>query len=181
MNSGEFGESRKNHRLLCIVRHGKAVSKNINMADYNRPLTEEGVSEAALIARFLYKKGARFNMLISSPADRALETAHVFATCLQYPTQKILISNLLYRCSSIDEIIAFLKTLGDSLNAIAIFGHNPTFDHLAAYIIKDFGAEICKGAAVGVWLDISSWSNLRQSSGRLAFFIEPQKTLKLYQ
>ncbi|WP_218082559.1 phosphohistidine phosphatase SixA [Anthocerotibacter panamensis] len=60
---------------LFFVRHGLAVDKAI--PDMTRPLTREGVRRTRKVAEFLKSHGVYWEMLLTSPLVRALETAHV--------------------------------------------------------------------------------------------------------
>ena len=67
-----------------------------------------------------------------------------------------------------------LKALPDRYRHIAVFGHNPMFDALAAFLLPDFSQELPKGAAVGCSCEIAHWQELRKYGGKLAFFISPE-------
>ena len=66
-------------KMIYIVRHARAHRKGIDSGDFNRKLTKEGQLDAYQIGRFLKSKNCLPDLLISSSADRAKETAEILA------------------------------------------------------------------------------------------------------
>jgi phosphohistidine phosphatase len=160
-------------RLLCLVRHGEAAPKDVGLDDFERPLTAKGNRECEKVARKLHKAHASFNLLISSPADRALETAHIFAAELEYPIQQIQIIDSLYTAHSPSEIVTIIKKIDESTQSVALFGHNPMFSELASYFVGDFNHSVAKGAAVGIKVYGLSWNEISRHRGSLEFYLPP--------
>ena len=75
-------------KRLVLVRHAKAVQWGYE-DDFNRDLTERGVSDAGKVSAFLKEKGIRPDLIITSPAARALQTAMIFAGTFNYPEEKV--------------------------------------------------------------------------------------------
>lgn len=161
-------------RLLCLVRHGEAKPKDVGLEDFERSLTPKGIRECEKVAKSLHKDHRSFDLFISSPADRALETAHLFAAELNYPIQQIQIVNALYSAHSPSEVVTHLQRTAESISSIALFGHNPLFSDLASFFLKDFQHSMPKGAAVGIALDVT-WSKLDNNKGTLAFYSTPNE------
>jgi phosphohistidine phosphatase len=161
-------------RLICLVRHGKAAPKNVGLSDLERSLVPEGIAESARVARCLTSKRMSFDLLLSSPADRALETAHIFAEYLGYPILKIQIVPALYEDSSPTGLIAAVKKIDDRIERVALFGHNPHFAGLATHLIPELDREIAKGGAMGISTKIKSWSQLRKACGHFEFYVDPE-------
>jgi phosphohistidine phosphatase len=160
-------------RLLLLIRHGKAAPKDTGLSDFERVLTKEGAEDCALVGTELSGKNLSVDLMLSSPADRALETAHLFASSLNYPAHNIRITDALYSSDSIVPMLAELKHLPVDARTVALFGHNPSFDELAAHFIPGFSQSIPKGAAVAISLDAGLWSNLKKGIGRLQFMVSP--------
>jgi hypothetical protein len=60
-------------RRIYFIRHGKAVKTAEGMKDVERPLTEVGIQQAK--ARHEKLSGVTFDLVLSSPASRAQDTA----------------------------------------------------------------------------------------------------------
>jgi phosphohistidine phosphatase len=160
-------------KTICLIRHGKAVPKNVGLSDLERSLVPEGITEAARVARALTKKRIYFDLLLSSPADRALETAHIFAEYLGYPALKIQIVPALYEDASPTGLIAAVKNLDDTIERVALFGHNPHFAGLATHLVPELDRDIAKGGALCISARLSSWAQLRKGCGHFEYYIDP--------
>jgi phosphohistidine phosphatase len=155
------------------VRHGKAAPQDVGLSDFERVLTRAGAEECDRVAAKVSARKHTVDLMLSSPADRALETAHLFAGHFAYPPEKVQIAGAFYAADSIVPIIAQLKLLPDSALVVALCGHNPSLNELAAHLVRGFSQSLAKGAVAGVSLDISSWASLRAGSGQLLYLISP--------
>ncbi|HVP06806.1 MAG TPA: histidine phosphatase family protein [Candidatus Acidoferrum sp.] len=135
----------RNARLLLLVRHGKAAPKNVGLTDFERVLTEEGQADCDRVARDVRMLGLKLDLILSSPADRALETAHLFAGRVNYPYSQIGIVDSLYTSPAIRPQVALIRTLKKSVRTVALCGHNPSFDQLASYFICNPARSLAKG------------------------------------
>lgn len=82
-------------KRLYFIRHGLSELnvQGLIAGHTETPLTEEGrrqAKDAGELARNYH-----IDLIVSSPMDRALETAQIIAKALSYPEQDILINNLL--------------------------------------------------------------------------------------
>ena len=76
---------KKKHKVLYIVRHAKSSWDYDNMADVDRPLKVKGIKTAYEIARNIKLKNNLPDLIISSPANRALHTAMILARVFDTP------------------------------------------------------------------------------------------------
>jgi phosphohistidine phosphatase len=71
---------RKTSLEIYLLRHGEAGARfDEPEKDDARPLTREGRTEMAEIAKSLPKLGVEFDLIASSPLPRALQTAEIVA------------------------------------------------------------------------------------------------------
>ncbi len=80
-----------------FTRHGESVANatETRAGWSNSPLTAKGKRVAALEADRLRKEGKEFDLIISSPLLRAIETANIIATHTGYPVADIIIEDSL--------------------------------------------------------------------------------------
>ena len=78
----------------------------------------------------LRKREVKPDLLMSSPALRALTTAQLIADELGYQRNDIALDERLY-ASSADNLLAIICALDDKLDRVMLFGHNPEFTDLA--------------------------------------------------
>jgi phosphohistidine phosphatase len=118
---------------LYIVRHGIAIDREDPKSppDPDRYLTEEGIKKTKQVAESVAALGIEPDLLISSPYVRAMQTAEIFATALEYPKQKIRRTDLLLPGA---EPSLFYKELSKDKDSAIVFsfGHAPQLDDLVA-------------------------------------------------
>ena len=70
-----------NPQTLYVLRHGIAINRGdpAYPLDSDRPLTDKGIKRMRRIAEGMRRIGVRFDLVLSSPYRRALETAFVVA------------------------------------------------------------------------------------------------------
>jgi phosphohistidine phosphatase len=159
--------------LLLLARHGRAAPKNAGLTDFERILTQTGLEESGCVAAATKARVHSDDLMLSSPADRALETAHVYARHLKYPVQKIQIVEKIYSAGSIRSLVAYIRSLEHIMRTVALFGHNPLLDELAAYFVPGFSQTVPKSAVLGIEFETSSWADISKGKGHLQFFLVP--------
>ena len=165
---------RGRHRLLLLARHGKAAPKDVGLTDFETILTEAGTEECEKVAAEANAMKLSVDLMLSSPADRALETAHLFARRLAYPVQKIQIAEILYTAGSIRPLVAHIRHLDSRAHTVAIFGHNPLLEDLVTHFVIGFSQNLPKGAVAGIEFETASWADVAKGRGQLLFFLTPQ-------
>jgi phosphohistidine phosphatase len=118
---------------LYIVRHGIAIDREAPKcpADPERYLTEEGKEKTRQVATGLAALGVVADLFLSSPYVRALQTAEIFASELEYPKQKIRRTDLLLPGAEAALLFRELAKDKDSAS-IFLFGHAPQLDDVIA-------------------------------------------------
>ncbi|HKR82438.1 MAG TPA: histidine phosphatase family protein [Candidatus Saccharimonadales bacterium] len=77
-------------RQLYFVRHGESVDNAANVWSHtDTPLTELGRAQAVAIAEAIKKSELHFDLIVTSPLARAIETAQIIASVLNYPAYNI--------------------------------------------------------------------------------------------
>jgi phosphohistidine phosphatase len=118
---------------LYIVRHGIAIDREDPKcpSEAERYLTEEGVEKTKQVAKGVAALGLQADLMVSSPYTRAMQTATIFASALEYSKQKIRRSDGLLPGA---EPGAFLRELAREKNVSSVFcfGHAPHVDGLLA-------------------------------------------------
>jgi phosphohistidine phosphatase len=161
-------------KQLYLVRHAKAIQEQVGLADFDRPLTEKGAMDAHLISSLLHKQKVQPQLILSSPAVRALSTAIIFARNLHYPHSTIQIKEDLYE-ASVDTYIKNIQQLKNNSDTLFVFAHNPTITETANLFIDDFIEHIPTSGVTGISFSIDSWAKLdKNTKGTLALFDFPK-------
>lgn len=119
-----------NHRQLIIVRHGKSSWKYSDISDIDRHLKERGIHDAYTMAERLKERKLFPDLIISSPATRALHTALIFSRSLTHPLDKLQLNDTFYHGDDRD-VLNVIQQTPENMRTLMIFGHNPTFTDLA--------------------------------------------------
>ena len=77
-------------KTLYLVRHAKSSWKFPELRDFDRPLNGRGKRNAPDMGKRLKVMGILPDLLIASPANRALTTARKIAENIGYPVEDIL-------------------------------------------------------------------------------------------
>jgi phosphohistidine phosphatase len=125
---------------LFFIRHAKAVDRMDWLKDdMLRPLSDKGVASSKSIFKALSKIYEAPDLVISSEATRARETAESFMK--YFPSSKFQKSSLLNpgaSCESIRNLIA----QNSSVDSVALVGHEPDFGRIVSELISAGGCEI---------------------------------------
>ena len=155
-------------KTVYLVRHANAILRDDGANDFKRSLTKPGRKDARVISEQLRRKHICPDLLISSPADRTLETAHIFAEQLDYPVHRILLKEGIYDKGE-EFLMQILKSLDDSYSTVMLFGHEPALSQLTHILMKNFETAIQTAGVLGFSLDISKWPDMAEGSGHLIF------------
>jgi len=169
-------------KTLYLIRHSKAIPGESGVNDFKRPLEKRGIEDAKTISKRLQKKEIFPDIMISSPADRALETAHIFAEALNYPARQILLKEEIYEGGA-DNLRQIIAPLDDYYDVAMLFGHEPALSSLAAQLLRDAeGVELRTTGVIGIGFDIASWQSISDQTGTLLLFDFPVRaTPKVYK
>ncbi len=84
---------------LYFVRHGQAVNnlKNNELVGghFDAPLTEKGITQARDVASEIVNSGLTFDVILSSPLQRAHHTAKIIAESISFPKSNIELLDIL--------------------------------------------------------------------------------------
>src|SRR5262245_44557478 len=117
-------------KTLFLIRHAKSSWAEPGLSDRERPLNDRGRRDAPKMGKRLAKRDAVPDLILSSPAVRALETAEIIAEKLDYRRKDIVVVDRLYGVAA-DDLLALIQKLDDKLQRVMLFGHNPGLTELA--------------------------------------------------
>ena len=161
-------------KRLVLMRHAKSSWDQPDLSDYDRPLNKRGKRDAPLMASRLRELGEKPDLILSSPAERAIRTATVVAEEFGIAKKKIVENNDIYLASS-DELLEILRGLDDSHNRVLLCGHNPGMTKLCNFL-ADLNIDNIPTCGVAcLELAIDFWAELEQASGTLVYFNYPKK------
>ncbi len=161
-------------KRLYLIRHAKSSWKDSSIADFDRTLNKRGKMNAPFMGRQLKEYGVKADLVISSPANRALKTATLIAREIDFPKKKIAIDDSIYE-ADLSALVATIKGMDDALNNVILVGHNPAFTQLAEYLTNKPIDNIPTCGVFCVDFNIKSWKKVSKGKGVLFFFDYPKK------
>ena len=128
------------------------------MPDKDRPLDDRGKRDAPKMGERLAKRDVKPDLILSSPAVRALTTAEIIAKKLDYKLEDIVVDDRLY-ASEADALLNVIHKLGDKLERVMLFGHNPELTELAHRLSSEI-THMPTSAVAEFTFATKSWSNI---------------------
>jgi phosphohistidine phosphatase len=163
-------------RTLYLIRHAKSSWDNPGLRDFNRPLNERGLRDAPLMAALLAARNMRPDLLVSSPARRALHTAQFFADAFGIPDEAIVRQQDIYEAYPQD-ILRLISELPQHAQTVFLFGHNPTFTDVANRFSDDFIDNIPTCGVVRIESPADSWRSFYEGNARVTGTLFPKAVL----
>ena len=160
-------------KRVVIVRHAKSVPYGYE-DDFNRNLTERGEKDAAKVSSELQQRGIKIDIMVSSPAKRAMKTAHIFAENLGFDNNKISYVKDMYDGMTTSQFLKLIHELHESAETVFFFGHNPDFQYFVDNLLKDLGSDMPTCSTVGIDFDVARWEDVEVRKGEKAFHLIPR-------
>lgn len=163
-------------RTLFLVRHAKSSWGNPGLRDFNRPLNERGLHEAPQMAKLLVKQGIRPDLLVSSPAKRALTTALFFAEAFGIPDEAVQREPDIYE-ADVRDILRIVSSLPAEAQTVLLFGHNNTLTDVANLFTEDFIENVPTCGVVRIESSASSWKEFYEGNSEVKTCFFPKEVL----
>ena len=160
-------------KKIILVRHAKSSWDDPFLNDHDRPLAPRGINDAPKMAKRLKNRGIVPDLLLSSTALRAAETAKFTAKFLDYPLEEICWETGLFHASP-NQILKIIRMQKDSANTILVFGHNPGLNELIAHLGGKLD-NLPTSGQFGFNLKSNHWADLKPETAEPWFIDFPKK------
>lgn len=158
-------------KFLTLIRHASAVHDE-SFRDFDRPLKPRGIEKFRSNVGILNSRGYTPDIIVSSPAVRALQTAEIYAEeSGQTATLEDLISIDKLYLPSPGDILDCVRAIDDDYADLFLFSHNNGISWVAQEFSGDRSIIMPTGSVVRIELDIGSWSKAAFGCGRKLDFI----------
>jgi phosphohistidine phosphatase len=145
-------------KTLFLIRHAKSSWGDTALPDEDRPLNERGRRDAPKMGERLAKRDVKPDLILSSPAMRAVKTAEIIAKKLDYRRKDIVVDDRLYAVGA-DDLLDVIHKLSDKLDRVMLFGHNPELTELAHRLSSKI-THMPTCAVAEFTFDAKSWSKI---------------------
>ena len=160
-------------KTLLILRHAKSSWKDEDLSDHDRPLNKRGKANAPQVGELIQREGLMPDLILSSTANRARQTAELLAESAGYEGDIRLLRELYAAPPS--AYIDALSKLDDRFDRVLVVGHNPGLEDLLQ--ILTLAVQSMPTAALAcISLPLERWSDLTQRTrGKLADIWRPKE------
>lgn len=166
-------------KTITIVRHAKSSWNDITLSDEERPLTDRGRKNAPEMAGRLLKKNIPIDVILSSPAVRALTTAEYFAREYDIKKKKIILVPELYTASH-EAFVNTIRNAPEDADSIALFSHNNGITQFANSLSAARIDHMPTCSVFTVKVNIRQWSDFQPGEAEFYFFDYPKSLSKNY-
>lgn len=150
--------------ILHLLRHAQSADKQPGQTDWQRILKREGEEEAKRIGIFLKDRRQIPDLVLTSTAQRAHQTATIVCHQTGYSTVLVKKYDALYEATA-TEFITIIHEIPSQVQRVLMVAHNPGISWLVE-ILSGQEVELRPCEMATLEFDVS-WPDISNHSGRL--------------
>ena len=159
---------------LIIVRHAKSSWNDSTLSDHERPLNKRGRRDAPEIGSRLARRGCSPELMVSSSAVRALDTATVIAAILGYDPRGIMADDRIYG-AGVADLHHVIRDTDESVTTLILIGHNPGLTELANHLGPRQISNMPTCSVLHLRFEVDTWSAMGDVPGEEVFYDYPKR------
>jgi len=159
-------------KRLYIIRHAKSSWGDSNLKDFDRPLNKRGSTDAPLMGEVLRTAKVEADLIISSPAKRAITTAKIIAEAIDY--KKAIEDKKEVYGADTQIMLNVVNQIDNKIKTLFIFGHNPTFTYFAEMLSEVNIGNLPTTGIVGIEFDFDDWALVSSNTGNCFYYDYPK-------
>jgi len=161
-------------KTLLLVRHAKTEADSKTGKDIDRRLTERGHNDAIKMSQFLLNEKVQIDILVTSTARRAMETADHFYKTYKGEDVKMIEQPTLYNAIP-DNYYTVIENLSNDYKKAALFAHNPGITDMVNQLAVAHVEVMPTCAVFAVTADTTDWKDFATAEKRFLFFHFPKE------
>ncbi len=163
------------HRTIILIRHAKSSWNNPDQADFERALNGRGKHDAPLMGSILHKRNILPDLIVSSSAKRAEQTARKIAEAVGYPSEEIQYEEKLYLCEP-EIFYQTIASLPADARNVYIIAHNPGITDFVNQLSDTFRIDNMPTCSLtGVRMESAGWAEFDSVHKNVFLFEYPKK------
>lgn len=162
-------------KKLIIWRHAKSSWEDLFLSDHQRPLAPRGLRDTPDMANRLKKRKIYPDLILSSDATRAYETAKISAGIFDYPLGSIHTTPSLYHAGA-RSILNQVRQVANGIDVLFVFGHNPGLTDFINLLGEELD-NLPTCGQFGFTANIDSWRDFGNSAPDFWFFDFPKSKI----
>lgn len=148
---------------LLILRHAKSSWSEVGKNDFDRTLKPRGLSDARNVGKKYGEVIRKLDVVFSSPANRAIQTAITVCKSADVQLDAIKIVELFYQ-ADYTEILNFVCQIPNGIRSTMIVGHNPTFTYFANLFLMEPIDNLPTAGLVQFTFNVDSWKDINKQN-----------------
>ena len=160
-------------KQLLLLLHAKSSWESL-AEDRNRSLTEGVVNRIKRMAKASSELFKSYEVVFSSPANRAMHTACVMMCEVQMPFEYFNLREQLYTFK-VSELINFIKSLPDHYSKVICVGHNPAFTYAVSTLSTTNLDHLPTAAWAQIQFEQNKWEHIKNGKAQIGL---PKDILK---
>jgi len=161
-------------RKLFIIRHAKSSWDHPGLDDIDRPLADRGIRNAGEMAERLLAIDLIPELILTSPANRALNTALIMSKTWGLDPEDLQVHEALYD-AHISDIAGIISGVSAEITKLAIFGHNPSFTSYPNRFLKSPLDNLPTAGVVVVTLESKKWGGIDRKHVKECYVDYPKR------
>lgn len=158
-------------KTLILMRHAKSSWDDTSLADFDRPLNDRGRSAAPFMGLLLVREGLIPDVIVSSPARRARETAELVKEAAGFDAE-MRFDDRVYEASP-QTLVRVLAETGEEHKSAMLVGHNPGMEGVIR-LLTGSSEPMPTAAAAVLKIDLPGWSSLDADVGGVEGIYRPK-------
>ena len=166
---------------LMLLRHAKSDWSGSGTVDFERGLAPRGQRAAPEMGRYMAAHKLLPDLVLCSPALRALETWQLVSPQLK-SKPKLVTDEVLYNFGDGGNLLKAVQRHGGKAESVLIVAHNPALEGLAQRLTSKgnqaMRAQLEKkfptAALAVITFAASDWSEVSEGTGTLQRFVRPK-------
>lgn len=165
-------------KTLIITRHAKSDWSNLHQKDFDRELNERGLRDAPMMGKRLLNRCVHLDLIVSSTAKRAAQTAKLIANEINYSSTKIQWEDTLYHAQPA-VIQEKIFSISNNINSLMIVCHNPGITDFVNILTNNMIDNMPTCGMCALQFDIEKWEDLPTAKTQLLFYDFPKNDVSL--
>lgn len=161
-------------KTLYLLRHAKSSWDDRTVADFDRPLNGRGERAAPFMGKLMLKRGQVPDAIVSSPAQRASQTAELAAAAMDFGAA-ITLDARIYEASTM-RLLAVAAGIPETAGSALIVGHNPGIEGFIWHLTGKLEPMPTAALAI-IELAIDAWTDIHDNCGSLVQVVRPKEEM----
>ncbi len=159
-------------KTLLLLRHAKSSWGDPAARDFDRPLNKRGMKAAPLIGRYMRKRRVIPNVVISSPAVRARQTAESVVEAAGIDA-KAQFEARIYE-ASVEQLMSVVSEIEERADVVLLVGHNFGIEQFLERLTGEVH-HMPTAALAQISLELEEWGEVRDRAGTLDWIVKPKE------